>query len=338
MIATTAKHSTAQVDAAASDWLIRREAGLTDAEQAEFEQWMAADPRCREAIARAEQAWSLLDRPRQAGREHEMVRALGQRAGRRRRRRAVGAALALAAAVVVSLQWNPMRTPSSDISSALVSAPEKRVLPDGGIIELKPGAELSVDYSGALRRVTLVSGEALFHVAENKQRPFVVTARQVQVRAVGTAFVVAVQTGQVDVVVTQGTVAVERPPVTPAPVGRGEEQPQPALVSAGHRVTVDLGAGAAAFPTIAMSPEEMAARLGWLAPLVRFSDTPLAEAVALINRHSPVQFVIDDPALARMPVSGQFRVDAETLMAFFEKGFGVETQRTGDTVILRRAP
>src|ERR1043166_6788856 len=146
MSSRTAKCSAAQIEADASDWLGRRESGLSDAERAEYEFWLTADPRHRAALIAAEQAWRLLDRPRQTGRDHEMIQALGRRARRRRRRRAVGGAFAMAARVLVAFQWNPGRTPAASISAPVVVTVEKRILPDGGIVELKPGAELSVDY------------------------------------------------------------------------------------------------------------------------------------------------------------------------------------------------
>lgn len=324
------------VDAAASDWLLRREAGLSDVERIEFERWMAADPRHRAAVTQADKAWRLLDRPRLAGRGHEMINALGRRATRRRRRRAAGAALALAAVVVVAFQWNPLRPPAPNVAAPVVVTPEKRVLPDGGLIEMKPGAELSVDYSGNLRRVTLRSGEALFHVAENKLRPFVVSAQGVEVRAVGTAFLVSMHTSQVDVIVTQGAVAVERPS-RDSTGGEAAGEFKPTVVAAGNRVSVDLDARAAVLPAIPLSPDEIAARLEWRAPRVTFSDTALADAVAVMNRYSQIQLVIDDPVLARLPVNGVFRVDnTGTLVRVLETGFGVQAEHAGNTIILRR--
>src|SRR6185312_16872497 len=53
--------STTAVEAAAADWFFRRDRGLSAAEQAEFEQWLRADPQHAPAMARANQVWSALD-------------------------------------------------------------------------------------------------------------------------------------------------------------------------------------------------------------------------------------------------------------------------------------
>lgn len=332
--------SPAEIDAVAADWIVRREGGWSDPERGEFERWRASDPRHHAAVERLDQAWTLLERPRDAGRADEMVRALAARAQRRRRRTAA-VALACVGLFAAGVAWQSRRRETDAAHSAAVLVmPEKRVLPDGGTIELKPGAEVAVDYSGELRRVALLRGEALFHVAENKQRPFVVTAGGVDVRAVGTAFLVALGGQAVDVVVTHGRVAVEKPaaPDTDS-ASRDLTSAAPSistLVDAGNRVMVER-THAAVSEVMAVSAAEMTDRLAWCGPRVEFTDTALGEAVALINRHSRLRLVVADPVLAKLPVNGLFRVDnTETLVRLLEAGFGVEAERSGDTITLRR--
>lgn len=331
----------AEIDAIASDWIVRSDSGLSEADRDALERWRAADPRHQAALDRHGQAWSLLERPRHARRGSEMVRALSARATRRRRRVA-GTVVTLLVFFAGAFSWRATREePASNRFVAQLVLPEKRILPDGGTVELKPGAEISVDYSGSLRRVTLRKGEALFHVAENKDRPFVVTAGGVDVRAVGTAFLVAMGGGEVDVMVTHGQVAVEKPALAPHEPGT-DLVPSPApfstLVNAGRRVTVPMVREMAAPEILSVSPTEMTERLAWCGPRVEFKDTALSDAVALMNRHSKLRLKIDDPALAKLPVNGLFRVDnTETLVRLLEAGFGVQAERRGDTVTLRKA-
>ncbi len=107
--------------------------------------------------------------------------------------------------------WPAVETAAQ--SSAVVSRPEKRVLPDGSVVELKEGASIAVDFNAATRRVALQRGEAYFQVAGNPVRPFVVSAGSIEARAVGTAFTVQLGSSAVEVLVTEGRVAV----VTPIP-------------------------------------------------------------------------------------------------------------------------
>src|ERR1044071_2127304 len=56
------------IRATAAHWTVRRDRGLSAAESVEFELWLAADKRHAEAMRRAGNAWTLLDRiPESAG-------------------------------------------------------------------------------------------------------------------------------------------------------------------------------------------------------------------------------------------------------------------------------
>ena len=204
-----------EIESAASAWIARHDAGMTRDEAAEFERWRRSDLRHALAWERHEQAWRMFDRPRSAGRVEVMMNELGALGARRRRRRyaaTAGGLLVLAIAGIVGRERRlavPPVDSSLSTSSAVVVVPEKRTLSDGSIVELKRGAEIVVNFSEALRRVSLRKGEALFHVAKNAARPFVVEAAGVEVKAVGTAFAVQLGSKQVEVFVTEGRITVE---------------------------------------------------------------------------------------------------------------------------------
>jgi transmembrane sensor len=125
----------------------------------------------------------------------------------------------------------------------------------------------------------------------------------------------------VEVLVTEGRVTVAAPAA------------EAALVDAGQHLAVAPRAQAVALPEAAIS-----ARLAWRSPRLEFSATPLAEVVALLNRHHRARFVLDDPALAAVPLSGVFRADeTEALVRMLEQGFRIEVRREADgTLRLRR--
>jgi transmembrane sensor len=217
--------------------------------------------------------------------------------------------------------------------------PTEEVLPDGSVVELKTGAEIAADFSGHFRRVTLRRGEALFRVAKNAQRPFVVQAGGLEVRAVGTEFSVDLRSDEVGVLVTEGRVALDQaaggasgPALAPRTL---------AFVDAGNRATVRGGVATLQAPlVVGTSPREVDNRLAWLSTQLEFSTTPLAEAVALMNQHNRLQFVIGDPALAGVRVSGFIRADnAEEFAHFLEAEFHLRTERRGENqIVLRPLP
>src|SRR3546814_14557130 len=77
---------------------------------------------------------------------------------------------------------------SSDVCSSDLIA-----LEDGSIVTLNGNSAVQIRYEDDIRRVVLRRGEASFEVAHNSERPFVVSADGVKVRAVGTEFVVGIE-------------------------------------------------------------------------------------------------------------------------------------------------
>src|ERR1700724_1682824 len=69
---------------------------------------------------------------------------------------------------------------------------EQRIvrLDDGTRLSLNSGTRVRIAYDDSERRVELESGEAYFEVAHNPARPFIVTAANHRVTALGTVFVV----------------------------------------------------------------------------------------------------------------------------------------------------
>ena len=299
----------ARIEATAADWLARREGGLSVDEQAAFSRWLLADERHAAAVAELAVAWRRLQQPRLAGQAETVARAVEEHVRRRARgsRRltlSLGVALTAAAAAAV-LAFLPGSTGSAADGdrSAVILRPERRSLPDGSVVELDAGAEIQVAFSAERRSVRLVRGEVHFAVVRDPQRPFVVAAGGVAVRAVGTEFAVGLTRGTVGVLVTEGRVAVEH-----APAPATDRKPAVTYLDAGDQLTVPTSASAPPAP-VRYTPAERQAALAWRGLRVEFSDTPLGEAIALFNRHNQVQLSLGNEDLARIRISGFFPVD-----------------------------
>ncbi len=330
---------------AASVWLARRDRGLTAAEQDDYMQWLRADPRHAEALA---QHAAALERMMQLyewtpAHDTEPNPDLFASAPTRTRSRWRWAAGSLAAAAAVTLAL-VLGRPAAD-STAVAAAPksylhvnERMALPDGSRVELKDGTRLVVQYSERERRVQLAGGEAHFSVWKDAQRPFVVVAAGVEVRAVGTAFNVRLAERDLSVLVTEGRVQVE--PVAPA----GAAPVATTLITVGQRAIVDLTTRRTAIvaPPIvqSVSGEEIARELAWQAPRLQFDETPLAEAVAEFNRLNRHQLELADPALGALRIGGTFRPDnVEGFVRLLDETLGLQAEPAGENrTRLRRAP
>ncbi len=324
---------------AAAQWLVRRDRGLSAAEQDEFLQWLAADPRHGDWFALHRHTvgdFAALAQWRPEHSEEPNPDLLAP--PRPRVSRFALPLLAAAAAVALVIVW--LRTgPAAESRAPVASAEvERRILADGSSVELNRGAVVSVSFTATERRATLVRGEAHFTVAKNPTRPFIVQAGSVHVRAVGTAFSVRLDAAAVDVLVTEGTVALA-PNVVAGSVAPALPSSDAPLVTAGQRATVSLDA--AVPPQITpVASQALVQHLNWQPQLLDFSAAPLGAAVAEFNRRNRVQFVLADPELAATPIVASIRSDnIEGFARFLAATPGLHIDRRSDTeIIVRRKP
>lgn len=334
----------ADLDAAAAAWLARHDAGLTPAEQAEFERWLATHPRRREVWREYTATWDLLEQTRTDGTADLLVSELAARQRRRRWRVLAGAAgfvttAAAAAFFLFARPSVPALPAEAPPAPAVLHRPDQQTLADGTVVELNAGAEIAAEFTPAERRVRLVRGEAHFAVAKNPARPFVVVAGGVAVRAVGTAFAVKLGSESVDVLVTEGRVAVEEAgggwPLLAAPNPATPEAP---VLQARQRVTVPREPAKSVVVAEAVAAPEIEQRLAWRGPRLELSGTPVAAAVAILNRENRLQIALADPEVAALRLSGLFRADnAETFVRILEDNYGIRAERRGEREVVLRA-
>ncbi|MDR1279863.1 MAG: FecR domain-containing protein [Opitutaceae bacterium] len=345
----------------ASEWVARRDRGLSSAEHEACERWLASDPRHRAALARHEQTLAVMRRlaelvPEDAGADADLFAAPKPVFWRRRWLAAVSAIAAAAAAFAFFLPRQdapPASATPPAPSLPLASAPRLRILaneqhalPDGSLVELREGSRITPAFSPNERRVHLLAGEAYFTVAKDPARPFVVEVDGVSVQAVGTIFNVRLDPASVEVLVTEGKVRVRdaagvAPPsaapadsvAPPAPA----TPPLPVLVTAGQRAVVTRNVESAEVRVTEASRELIATSLSWQGARVQFNETPLADAVAELNRHNRVQLVLAPPSLGVMRIGGTFRPDnIDGFVRLLELTLGIKADRDGDVITLHR--
>ncbi len=344
-----------QIERDAYAWVQRRHDGLTAQDEQEFQAWLEADERHREAYAQFQAGWDRFEplaaetAAREAQKVDEVLLSMAAtterpRAGWWHRSlvhpvlsyAAIAACLAMAWAL-----WSVNRHPSAPLTIPALC--EQRVLPDGSIIELNRNADVTVDYSGTERRIRLVRGEANFTVAKNHDRPFIVTAGSVQVRAVGTAFNVRLGPSAVNVVVTEGKVRFYAPKVAESTPGTAVSPPpsesgtipfdmeQSTLLEVGQKATVPLAAASPAPSVVNLAPAQLEQELLWQPKILDFDNASLAEIVAEFNRRNPVHLVIDQDSTAERRMTANFRSDnMEGFVRLLESNFGIIAERVGD--------
>jgi len=203
-------------------------------------------------------------------------------------------------------------------------------LSDGSKVTLNTRSRMVVSYAADRRDVTLVAGQALFEVAHNAARPFVVTAGSRKVTAVGTAFDVRLDPQQVRVTMIEGKVKVER---ARSPVWRALVPDARSLV-AGQQMTAS---NQSADATVRQA--DIATETSWRDGVVVFDDEPLSQAVAEINRYALLPIVVGDAQLSQFRVNGRFRTgEPSVFVGAVTAYFPVEAQvqPNGETVLVAR--
>ncbi|MCY1501332.1 FecR protein [compost metagenome] len=187
-------------------WFARMQnAGAEHPQRAQFEAWLAAHPQHAAEYQAFAELWGEFSSTR---RTEALAQAMEQR--RQRRRLLQGGLCALLLAFGGGLGWHTWRQGplELDLYTAIGEQREEH-LRDGSELHLNADTRLHVHYDDAQRQVELLRGEAIFEVARNPQRPFVIDSGLARVSVLGTRFVVNRLPDRLRVSVERGVVQVD---------------------------------------------------------------------------------------------------------------------------------
>jgi len=271
--------------AEAVEWWVRETTGaLSRADRALFDAWLR-EPGHRAAyedIARFGDYLETVAAPATAPRRGSVPP---------RRRLAAFAAPALALLVAAILGFHDLDIALRADHRAGVGRSELITLADGSRVHLAPRSALALRHVAGERRMELLEGEAWFDVAPDPAHPFIVEAAGGTVRALGTAFDVALTPQETRVAVTSHSVE---------------------IASGGGRVVVEEGRESAYAPSkAAQAPRDadIARATAWRRGKLIVDDEPLASVLdALARYRRGVVFCLPSALCARR-VSGVFAAD-----------------------------
>lgn len=289
----------------AATWFARLQGGdVSLQERRDFQRWLNADARHADAWSAIGDTWHGLsgveDDPAFAALRAD---ALSIDASRprllNRRNLGLAAASLVAAAGAAAFGWGHLAgdhggAAASDEPVFTTAVGERSTfrLADNSVVTLSTDSAVRVNHWGRERRLTLLKGQAYFQVAKDKTRPFIVTAGDKSVTAVGTAFDVRLEPGKLSVTLVEGRVRI---------AGASPKGPRRVEMSAGSRFV----AADPADWTIASV--DTAKESAWLQGRLVFDGEPLSAVVAEMNRFSDRKLDVTDPALAATRVSGVFK-------------------------------
>jgi len=298
----------AEADATARAWFVRlldEDVGQDDL--LAWGRWLDADAGHRAAYERVEAAWSSMQGPEVAAPtagELAQDRYLGQvpvshwRKARRGRPRLVWPAAAALAAVLAGWLWVAPQVAAPKELTTERAGELQASLQDGSRVHLGAMTTLKVAFRPGARDVGMAKGEALFQVAHDRKRPFVVHTPLAAITAVGTAFNVDVETRAVTLTVTEGVVSV-------APDVLAQTEPQqagaatPIRVRAGQRLKMEKNGD-----RLILALSDGGAGPTWVEGRLEYRDTSLKSVIADVNRYTTKPIIVAETDLQDLQYTG----------------------------------
>ncbi len=230
-------------------------------------------------------------------------------------------AIAASVLVVIACTWGFLTSPQRYATA--IGEQRSVVLNDGSIVILNTSSAIRVKLTKTARVIQLLSGEALFQVTHDKNRPFNVIAGNTTVRAVGTQFNVDRRASSTTITVVEGKVSVDSGLENPE--GKNPDIGTAIPVSAGEEVTVSPRARPR---TVAAN---VATATAWTQRRLVFEHRPLGEVAAEFNRYNRQEIHIESAELRNREITGVFQAnDPNSFLDFIAKIPGVRIEQQAD--------
>jgi transmembrane sensor len=272
----------------ALDWLIVL--GNPDEEQSrQFHAWLAADSLHEHAFAKAQAIW---DGPQVAQCAQRLAK-LPAKVSVLSRLRPHWKPLATAAVLILGLfsfSNVPLRLQADHLT--VVGERQRLQLEDGSKVLLNTDSAFSSTINDQQRDARLYQGEAFFDVPASRDRPLQIDAGPVKASVRDTAFAVRYLDGVAQVRVQRGDIDLQ--------ATRDDARIR---LSAGESIRI----GPNGFDRPAKL--DAATDLAWVQGRLVFENCPLDEVLAELRRYYPGWIINNNPQLANVAVTGNYRLD-----------------------------
>ena len=326
---------------------------VSEKDLAAFREWVNRSPAHQKEIKELSELWTglnvltVMDEPiRQADKISKQLRKSTARKHWKRRAilPALAGAMAMSLLMVSPLLRNhdidgPTYETNMSVPIVLKTAKgehQTHTLDDGSVITMNTDSHLEIDFRQGQRDVRLLKGEALFSVAHDEKRPFLVFANDGIVRAVGTEFSVHIKDDAIDVLVSEGSVELSTLKPTKS-ISASTQAPinvtkvaSLGIIKAGHAAQVKDSKASIAI----VSDDVIDAELSWRVGRLEFTGESLEEAIAEYTRYTDLNIVISDPELKKIKLGGAFPTDEfDLFFKTLELQFGIKVTQSADNQV-----
>ena len=278
----------------AAVWLARLRADDRSLEdERAFRSWLMADPRHAAAFEAVNGMWDSVGALSRDMRNGEV--ALEPRFSRRKLLSG-GVGLAVVAGGTFAL----VQSAAAEVYQTDVGEQKHVTLKDGTGVFLDTDTKLVVDFDEKDRKVDLRYGRANFRVAPDATRPFAVEAAKKLVIGTRSTFDVRRYGDDISVLLIHGQATVKN---TSADLDAGRQ------LRDGERLSFISG------QSPKLDKPNLLPLIAWHTGQAIFENSLLTDVVLEMNRYSTIKLEVDDNRIARMKVSGVYRVGDNTNFA-----------------------
>ena len=314
------KETAEEIDASAVVWAMRMEEGpLAEADEVRLQSWLAGgDERRLGALARARAVVVNSRRLAALSKDRPAAPALEVNTSRRRM-----LGTGLAASVLLGVGAGAALWRRSQVFETGRGEIDAMTLSDGSRVSLSAMSRISVRYTSSVRQIALTFGEALFEVAEDPVRPFVVQAVGAVLTASSGRFLLE-RTGQA----TLRVAAFEGQ-------ARVSQFERDTIIGANQRISL---AGRPVEPVRPFNDTQAAQMLAWTDGKVALDNSTLSAAAEEFGRFRGAPILITDPDVAALTITGLFDANEPAVFAqAVALTLNLRAEISSDRIVLKRA-
>jgi transmembrane sensor len=326
-------HTDNTIDDEASIWLVRLDDGNLSAQsRKELKAWLSADKRHQVALKAMADIWNDMDEVLLMLNDEDSLKDVSFWP--------VLKPVMLAASISFLTLFFWLAMPLNIVKNSYVTLVGQQMdttFEDGSIIHLNTNSHIETEFSNEKRIIKLIKGEALFEVAHDPNRPFIVYAGDRLVQAIGTKFVVHLESENIHVTVTDGKVKMSKVEHNTTlsdikELNSATIQKDDIFIAKGEKV---IASGNVVPQITHIKPENIERELSWLNGKLNFDNERLFDVIKEINRYDDIEIVLKDPSLHNIRISGRFDLgDSEALIEAIELSFNIKSQQLDPNKIL----
>lgn len=216
--------------------------------------------------------------------------------------------------------WNIFSNQSSTVHILAKEVRTKVVLPDQSTVLLNEGATLSYEEAFSPRQLVL-TGEAFFEVTHNPANPFIILTENTQTKVLGTSFNINNKSTETVVTVFTGKVSFSE---------RNEEN-KPLIL-----LPEEKGTYLNTEDRLVKSSDIVLQMVNWQQQVLEFKDEPLGNLLPALASFYNIDFKPVKPAINNCTFTGIFdRNQIDDALESLSFGLNIEFEQTGSTITIR---